>query len=216
MCRESYNRRRARLCNITLAGNYTQSSWHLSADKTGGTSVVDPPLSGSLTRDPNGGAQGSIDLSNVSFGTNTTLGYSANSDNSGGTLTVSDGLHATSLALLGQYAALSFVMASDGHGGTLITDPPLRSDQNTFGDAASACLSRLMTRPQGPGSSGQVSPDSSLGPSGSRGDRLGDHRETALEYMCHVRDSSTGCDARAQNRMRRCDLRSRSPELGAL
>jgi hypothetical protein len=28
---------------IDLLGNYTQSSWHLSPDKTGGTSVVDPP-----------------------------------------------------------------------------------------------------------------------------------------------------------------------------
>jgi hypothetical protein len=117
---------------INLAGNYTQSSWHLSPDKTGGTSVVDPPLSGLLAWDPNGGAQGSIDLSNISFGTNTTLGYSANSDNTGGTLTVSDGLHATSLALLGQFMASSFVMASDGHGGTLITDPSLTSHQNTF------------------------------------------------------------------------------------
>jgi len=36
---------------------------------------------------------------------------------------VSDGPHATGLALLGQYAASSFVMASDGHGGTLISEP---------------------------------------------------------------------------------------------
>jgi hypothetical protein len=117
---------------IGLLGNYTQSSWHISPDKTGGSIVVDPPLTGSLTWDPNGGAQGSIDLSNISFGTNTTLGYSANSDNTGGTLTVSDGLHATSLALLGQFIASSFVMSSDSHGGTLITDPSLTSHQNTF------------------------------------------------------------------------------------
>jgi hypothetical protein len=35
------------------------------------------------------------------------------SDN-GGTLTVSDGTHATNLALLGNYMAASFVTASDG------------------------------------------------------------------------------------------------------
>jgi hypothetical protein len=75
------------------------------------------------TKDPNGGTQGSIDLSNISFGVDTTLAYSVNNDNSGGTLTVSDGLYAQSVALLGQYMASSFVMASDGHGGTLITDP---------------------------------------------------------------------------------------------
>jgi hypothetical protein len=39
-------------------------------------------------------------------------------------MTISDGFHAQSVALLGQYMASSFVMASDGHGGTMITDPP--------------------------------------------------------------------------------------------
>jgi hypothetical protein len=34
---------------INLTGNYMQSSWHLSADKTGGTIVVDPPLVASNT-----------------------------------------------------------------------------------------------------------------------------------------------------------------------
>jgi hypothetical protein len=53
------------------------------------------------------------------------LTYAANNDHTGDTLTVSDGLHAQSLALLGQYMASSFSMASDGHGGTLITDPAL-------------------------------------------------------------------------------------------
>jgi len=67
--------------------------------------------------------QDAVDLADIAFGANTTLGYSANSGNTGGTLTVSDGPHATRLALLGQYAASSFVMASDGHGGTLISDP---------------------------------------------------------------------------------------------
>ena len=95
----------------------------LSKDSTGGTRVVDPPVIGSLTADANGGAVGGIDLSGISFGTHTTLAYSANSNSTGGTLTVSDGLHAQSVALLGQHMASSFVMASDGHGGTLITDP---------------------------------------------------------------------------------------------
>jgi hypothetical protein len=50
-------------------------------------------------------------------------GYTPNNGNSGGVLTVSDGVHTADIALLGQYAASSFVTASDGHGGTLITDP---------------------------------------------------------------------------------------------
>jgi hypothetical protein len=73
----------------------------------------------------------------ISFGADTTLGYSRNIDNTGGTLTVSDGTHATSLALLGQYMSSSFALASDGHGGTLVTDPSLTSGQST-----------LLTQPQ--------------------------------------------------------------------
>jgi hypothetical protein len=65
-----------------------------------------------------------IDLADISFGANTTLGYTPNDSNSGGVLTASDGTHVAKIALLGQYAAASFAMASDGHGGTLITDPP--------------------------------------------------------------------------------------------
>ncbi|MCC8980641.1 hypothetical protein, partial [Bradyrhizobium acaciae] len=49
--------------------------------------------------------------------------FSANSSGTGGTLSVSDGTHMAQIALLGQYAANSFVATGDGHGGTLITEP---------------------------------------------------------------------------------------------
>jgi hypothetical protein len=65
-----------------------------------------------------------MDLSDISFGADTTLGYAANSGNTGGTLNVNDGAHTANIALLGQYMASQFAMSSDGHGGTLITDPP--------------------------------------------------------------------------------------------
>jgi hypothetical protein len=68
--------------------------------------------------------QDQIDLGDIGFGANSTLGYTANADNSGGTLTVSDGSHVANIALLGQYAASSFVTTGDGYGGTLITEPP--------------------------------------------------------------------------------------------
>jgi hypothetical protein len=64
------------------------------------------------------------DNAGIGFGAHSTIGYSTNSDNSGWPLTVSDGLLSQRLALLGQYAAGSFVMASDGHGGAPITNPP--------------------------------------------------------------------------------------------
>jgi hypothetical protein len=70
----------------------------------------------------------SIDLRDVAFGaTGMTLGYAGNSSGTAGTLTVSDGAspspHTATLALLGQYMAGSFALSSDGHGGTLVTDP---------------------------------------------------------------------------------------------
>jgi hypothetical protein len=70
------------------------------------------------------GSQDQIDLGDIGFSANTTLGYAPNGENSGGTLTLNDGTNTASIALLGQYMASSFATASDGHGGTLITDPP--------------------------------------------------------------------------------------------
>ena len=63
-----------------------------------------------------------IDLPNIAFGAQTTLAYSENSADTDGMLTVSDGRHAASIVLLGNYMAGSFVTAADGHGGTLVTE----------------------------------------------------------------------------------------------
>ncbi len=57
------------------------------------------------------------------------LGYAPNGNNTGGTLSATDGSHIADIALLGQYMALSFVTTNDGHGGTLVTDPPLTQPQ---------------------------------------------------------------------------------------
>jgi hypothetical protein len=51
-----------------------------------------------------------------------------------GTLTIKDRTQITNLTLLGQYSAASFTLTSDGHGGTVITDPTLTTS------AASAFL----------------------------------------------------------------------------
>jgi hypothetical protein len=66
--------------------------------------------------------QDTIDFADIGFGANSTLGYAPNSNNSGGTLSVSDGTHTANIALLGSYMASSFVTASDGHGGTLVSE----------------------------------------------------------------------------------------------
>lgn len=66
----------------------------------------------------------SIALADILFNDGvTSLSYAANGDNSGGTLTVSDGTQTATLSLLGQYSAADFALSSDGHGGTLISDP---------------------------------------------------------------------------------------------
>jgi hypothetical protein len=69
------------------------------------------------------GGQDQIDLVDVSFGGPITLGYAKNGS-TGGELKVSDGIHNADIALLGNYMASTFAIASDGHGGTLITEAP--------------------------------------------------------------------------------------------
>ena len=64
-----------------------------------------------------------IDFAGITAGANATIGYSGN--NSPGTLTVSDGTHTASIALLGNYSLANFTASSDGHGGTSVVDPPI-------------------------------------------------------------------------------------------
>jgi hypothetical protein len=71
------------------------------------------------------GAQGRIDLSNIGFGSQTTLGNSENKSDTGGTLTITDGTHTAAIALFGNYMASTLVAGADGHGGTLVTETPL-------------------------------------------------------------------------------------------
>jgi hypothetical protein len=70
-----------------------------------------------------------IDLANITAGAAATIGYSGN--NSPGTLTVSDGTHTASIALLGNYSLANFTASSDGHGGTSVIDPPLPTGQSS-------------------------------------------------------------------------------------
>jgi hypothetical protein len=73
--------------------------------------------------------QDAIDFADIGFGTSSTLGYAANSDHSGGTLSVGDGTHMANIALLGSYMASTFAASSDGHGGTLISEAAQSASQ---------------------------------------------------------------------------------------
>jgi hypothetical protein len=108
------------VAQIKMIGSYTSTNFSAKADSNGNVEIVDPAV-------PNGGSaqtfprQG-LDLPDIAFGAQTTLAYAANANGAGGTLTVSDGRHAASIALLRNYMAGSLVTAADGHGGTLLTE----------------------------------------------------------------------------------------------
>jgi probable HAF family extracellular repeat protein len=99
------------LSNVVFAGNTGMLQLDQSTSFTGTISGF--------------GGQDRINLGDIAFCACTTLGYASNPSNTGGTLTASDGVHTANIALLGQFTAASFAPASDGHGGTMITDPPL-------------------------------------------------------------------------------------------
>jgi hypothetical protein len=80
-----------------------------------------------------------IDVADLVGGEQATIGYAANADDSGGILTLGDAAqtHSVCLALLGQYAAADFVVASNGHGGTLVSlADPSQTHAFTLANAA--------------------------------------------------------------------------------
>jgi hypothetical protein len=76
------------------------------------------------------GAQDIIDLSGIAFDAQTTLGYLPNSNQTGGTLLLTDGTQSAKIALLGNYLASSFAVASDSHGGTMVTEVSQAGNQS--------------------------------------------------------------------------------------
>ena len=62
-----------------------------------------------------------LDLLDVAFGAGTTASYVANQAGTGGTLSVTDGVHTANIALLGQYDPAGFQTEADKGIGTLIS-----------------------------------------------------------------------------------------------
>ena len=60
-----------------------------------------------------------IDLGDIVFGKKTKVSFKEDKNHLSGTL---DGTHTANHTLLGQYSAGNFNLASDGHGGTMVTD----------------------------------------------------------------------------------------------
>ncbi|WP_404561362.1 VCBS domain-containing protein [Bradyrhizobium elkanii] len=65
-----------------------------------------------------------IDIKGISFGAGTTLSFTENQAGTGGTLTVSDGVHTANIVLLGQYDPTGFAEKADTTNGTVITYDP--------------------------------------------------------------------------------------------
>jgi autotransporter passenger strand-loop-strand repeat protein len=66
-----------------------------------------------------------LDLKDISFVSSTTSETFTQIVPDGGVLAVSDGMHTADITLLGNYITQDFHLASDGHGGTLVTESPL-------------------------------------------------------------------------------------------
>ena len=108
---------------ISVSGTHTYAS--TGRDAVTVTLVDDAPGTATAT------AHGTATVTGTS--TKTALAASANSAGSSGPLTVSDGQHAQSLALLGQYMASTFATANEGHGDTPLADvPPDQQHQLSF------------------------------------------------------------------------------------
>ena len=102
-----------------------------------GTLKLDAPAG--FTRSLKGFAQGSIDLPHIGFGAGTTLSYTANNSNTGGTLHVSDGGSSADIKLFGHFQSAGFQDGNDGTGGTLIGYAvPIIWKSGTSGDFAAA------------------------------------------------------------------------------
>ncbi len=117
------------ISGATLSGGFleiqsggTAGSSTISFSSAGGTLELDDSqhFAGRIA---GFGAGGAMDLTDIAFGAQTTLGYTAGPGNTSGTLTLSDGTHIAAIQLFGQYLAANFAKASDSQGGTLITYP---------------------------------------------------------------------------------------------
>ena len=69
-------------------------------------------------------------MSGIAFDAQTTLGYLPNSNQTGGTLLLTDGTQSAKITLLGNYMASSFAVASDSHGGTMVTEVSQAGNQS--------------------------------------------------------------------------------------
>jgi len=131
---------------VLVIGTTTTNHYSISGENgleifgaSAATVAFDATAQGTLKLDNSAGFSGVIrglddndviDLADIAFGNQTTVGFTPNAN--GGVLRVSDGTHTATLSLFGNYVAAGFSAASDGHGGTIVTDPPAQPSQESL------------------------------------------------------------------------------------
>jgi hypothetical protein len=81
----------------------------------------------------------SLDLEDIAFSGSTKASYSGTL--ASGVLTVTDGSHTAHIHFTGNYTKSVWTVSSDGHGGTIVVDPPAASGMATNLAAAMAAMS---------------------------------------------------------------------------
>jgi hypothetical protein len=114
--------------NVTVSGGSEAEIFGASSQNVTFAAGADGTLKLDSAQSYTGGVSGltesdTLDLSNLAYGPNMTLGYSGTS--AGGILSVGNGSQNANIALLGNYIASTFTLSSDGHGGTSVVDPPM-------------------------------------------------------------------------------------------
>jgi autotransporter passenger strand-loop-strand repeat protein len=71
-----------------------------------------------------------LDFRDIAFTSGGTHATWTQTGTTSGTLAVTSGTETATLTLLGQYVAGDFFVRTDGHGGTIVTDPPVSAAQN--------------------------------------------------------------------------------------
>jgi 20S proteasome alpha/beta subunit len=81
-----------------------------------------------LTGNGNLSSSDQIDLKDIAFAAGTTT-TSFTGNSTGGTLTIHDAQnHTANILLAGNFTTSTFSLADDGHGGTIVVDPPVKQD----------------------------------------------------------------------------------------
>jgi hypothetical protein len=106
---------------LELSSSFTQNVTFLSGSTGTLELAKSQTYDGTISGFSSSGAT-ALDLSDIQFKSGTTKASFAGTI-SGGTLSVTDGVHTARINLAGNYTGATFVVASDGHGGTTIRDP---------------------------------------------------------------------------------------------